>query len=88
MGKHSVKVEKETKVKEEKVGKEKNKKNKNGKKKHRLLKAFLIFLLIVILILGVFAGVAWWYLNDKLNKVQYEEIEKTKIGISEEVKEE
>ena len=88
MGKHSVEVEKETKVKDEKVGKEKNKKNKNGKKKHRFLKILLIFLLIVILILGVFAGVAWWYINDKLDKVQYEEIDKTKIGISEEVKEE
>ena len=63
-------------------------KMKNGKKKHGLLKALLIFLLIIIIICGVLAGLAWWYLNDKLDKVQYENVDRTAIGITEEVKEE
>lgn len=103
MGKHLVEDEKQTKVKNDKVRKNKMDKNrvkeekvkgrdkrhkKKEKKKHGLLKALLIFLLVIIIICGVLAGLAWWYLNDKLDKIQYEEIDKTAIGISEESKEE
>lgn len=71
--------------------KTKNKKKKNKsekKKKHGLLKALLILLLVIVIICGILAGLAWWYLNDKLDKIQYEEIDKTDIGISKETKEE
>ena len=97
MGKHLVEEEpkikkvKEKKIKDKKV-KEKVpktlKKEKKGKKKHKVLKGILIFLLIIIVICGVLAGLAWWYLNDKLDKIQYEDIDRGAIGISEETKEE
>ena len=66
-----------------------NRKNKKEKKKmNKVLKVILIFLLILILLAGILFGVAWWYINDKLGQIQYENIDKTAIGISEEVKEE
>ena len=67
--------------------KSKTKKSKK-KKKHGLLKALMVFLLMMVTALGVFAGLTWWFINDKLDKIQYEEIDVTAIGITEEAKEE
>ena len=61
---------------------------KRKKKKHGLLKALLIFLLIIATACGVFVGLVWWFINDKIDRIQYEEIDKTAIGITEEAKEE
>lgn len=86
MSKNVAEEEIEIDKKRKKNEKKKNKREK--KKKHGLLKALLILLLIIIIICGILAGLAWWYLNDKLDKIQYEEVDKTQIGISQEVKEE
>lgn len=94
MGKHTIEEDKEVKkkkIRKKKVDNNENidtKTKKSKKKMNIALKIFLIFLLIVILLAGIFAGVVWWYINDKLGQIQYEDIDKTAIGITEEVKEE
>ena len=81
-------AEEEIEIDKKRKKNEKKKNEREKKKKHGLLKALLILLLIIIIICGILAGLAWWYLNDKLDKIQYEEVDKTQIGISQEVKEE
>lgn len=62
---------------------------KEGKtKKHPILKAFFVSIIIVLVILLIGVGVGYYFINDKLSRIDYEEIDKNQIEITEEVKEE
>lgn len=61
---------------------------KEEKKSHRALKIIGKILLILIIILAILMGVAFWYINDKLGKINTETIDIEKVGIAEETKEE
>lgn len=52
---------------------------KQKKKKKKFLKKFLFFLIILI---TVAAGIAFAYLQDKLSKINYVEVNKEELGIS------
>lgn len=61
------------------------KKNKSiGKKIGKIL---LIIFIILIILVGIAVGVGYWYINDKLGKVNYVEIDENEIEISEGVSE-
>ena len=45
-------------------------KNSEKKPKKKGLKIFLAVILIIIIILATICGGAYWYINDKLNKMQ------------------
>lgn len=63
------------------------KKDDIKKKKHTVLKVILVILLIIILVvLGAFAG-GYWYVNDKLEKMQKVEIEEEDLDIDTQVEE-
>lgn len=59
----------------------------NETKKRNAMKTFgkiiLIILLVIIILLGILVGVGYWYVNDKLGKVNYVEIDKSQIEINE-----
>ncbi len=62
-------------------------KNKQNKKKGKALKIILIILLfIIVIIAAVFAG-GYWYVNDKLGKMQQVEIKDEDLNIDEKVEE-
>ncbi|MBO5478785.1 MAG: LCP family protein [Clostridia bacterium] len=46
-------------------------------------KIMLIILVILIVLLGVAAGVGFWYLNDKLGKLNYVDIDESQIEVNE-----
>lgn len=57
------------------------------KKKKKGLKTFgkvmLIILVIVIVLLGVAAGVGFWYVHDKLGRLNYVDIDESQIAVNE-----
>ena len=57
---------------------------KGDKKNRRGLKIFLRILLVLLIVLSILAGIACWFVGDKLGKIGKEEIDKTAVGISEE----
>lgn len=62
-------------------------KSKQNKKKGKALKIILIILLfIIVIIAAVFAG-GYWYVNDKLGKMQQVEIKDEDLNIDEKVEE-
>lgn len=62
-------------------------KNKQNRKKGKALKIILIILLfIIVIIAAVFAG-GYWYVNDKLGKMQQVEIKDEDLNIDEKVEE-
>ena len=56
------------------------------KKKRKALKIFGIFLLILIILFAGVVGGGYWYLNDKLGKMQQVEIDEDELDISEQAK--
>lgn len=61
--------------------------NKKNKKKRKALKILLIILLlIIVIIVAVFAG-GYWYVNDKLGKMQQIDIDEEDLNIDEKVEE-
>ena len=69
-------LRKEIRESETKMGK---KKTKNKK-----LKIFGRIILVLVIILAILLGVAYWYLNNKMGKTQKVEISDEELGISEE----
>ncbi len=62
------------------------KKTQNSKLK-LVRNIFLIILLIVVILFGVVAGIGMWYVNDKLNKLNYVDIDESAISVNEQVDE-
>ena len=61
-----------------------NKEEKTRKeKKHSGLKVFLTTLLVILILLIIGAGVGYSFINNKLNKINYEDINKNDIEITE-----
>lgn len=60
---------------------------KRTKKNNKGLKIFgkimLIILVILVVLLGVAAGVGFWYVNDKLGKLNYVDIDESQIEVNE-----
>lgn len=63
----------------------KNKENKT--KKHSILKVFLIIILIIVILCGIGAAVGLGFINSKLDKINYENIDENTIEVTEGVKE-
>ena len=61
------------------------KSRKQPKKKKRGLRTFGKVVLILAIILGILVGVIFWYINDKLNKVQRIELNDEELGISDNI---
>ena len=51
----------------------------------KILKIFLIIVVIILIILAAILGVGYYYINNKISKINYVQIEEEKIGINEEV---
>ena len=66
---------------------EKEEENKKIKK-HSGLKVFFIIVLIILIIFLIGVAVGYNFINSKLNKINYEEIDENEIEVTEEVKEE
>ena len=65
-----------------------SRREKNGeKKKRRGLKIFGITVLVLIIILAILVGSIFWYINNKLNKMQTVEIDESDLAVSTEVEE-
>ncbi len=60
----------------------------NPKKPKKKLKILLIIILTLLLILALLVGFIFWYVNDKLNKIQYVDISNEDLGIEEQTEEE
>lgn len=64
---------------------------KNKKKKNSKLKVFgrilLLIALVLVVVLGIVAGVGAWYVGDKLGKLNYVDINEENIEINEQVEE-
>lgn len=58
---------------------------KNNKKTNRILKLIFKILLVIVIILIICLGGIYFYINNKLSKINKVEIEKEDLGISEEV---
>ena len=84
MGKHS--MNRKENVKEIKNNKKNDIEQKNKEPK-KIKKVIIIIAVILLMILAIVAGIATWYIKDKLNKIQTEVIDETAIGISEETEE-
>lgn len=56
---------------------------KHTKKKNKGLKILGIILIIVLIIFISVAGYGWWYLNNKLSALDYQEIAEDKIEVNE-----
>ena len=52
------------------------------KKKHKALKIFAIFLLVIAIIVLLIAGGAFYFINDKIGKMQQVEIDESNLDIS------
>ena len=61
---------------------------KSSKKSKKIKKIILTVVIILLMILAVLAGIATWFIQNKLGKIQKENIDEKEIGISEEVQEE
>ncbi len=62
--------------------------NKTGKKGLKTFgKVMLIIVIILVILLGIGVGVGFWYVNDKLGKLNYVEISSDDIEITEGVEE-
>lgn len=70
-------------MKEEKINNEKETKNKK-----KGLKVFGIIVLVLVVILVAIVGFVFWYVHDKLNKVQKVDIDVSQIGVTEQTDEE
>ena len=55
---------------------------KNKKRKHRKLKIFGRIVLILIIILALLLGTAYWYITNKLGKMNKVDIDNADLGIS------
>lgn len=60
----------------------------NRIKKHSRLKMFFIIVSIILIIFLIGIAVGYNFINSKLNKINYEEIDENQIEVTEEVKEE
>ena len=57
-------------------------KKKSKKKKHKVLKGIAIFLLVIAIIILLLAGGAFYFINDKIGKMQQVSIDESELGIS------
>lgn len=57
-------------------------KSKNTKKKHKGLKILAIFLLVIAIIVLLIAGGAFYFINDKIGKMQQVDIDEGNLGVS------
>lgn len=60
-------------------------KMKKNKTKHKKIKIFGKVMLVLIIILAILLGAIYWYVNNKMGKMQKVEINNEDLGISEEV---
>ena len=61
-----------------------NEKNTNKKKKKSVVgKVILIIVIILVILLGMGAGIGFWYVQDKLGKVNYVDIASDDIEVTE-----
>ena len=66
-----------------------NKKVENeNKKNHKAVKVILIVLLVLIIIIGAAAGCGYWYVQNKVSKINQVDVNEDEIEITEGVKEE
>ena len=66
-----------------------NKKVENeNKKNHKAAKVILIVLLVLIIIIGAAAGCGYWYVQNKVSKINQVDVNEDEIEITEGVKEE
>lgn len=74
--------------KENEEGKNMNAKTKTkAKKKHGKLKLFGKIVLTLVIILAILVGAMFWYVNNKLGKMQKIDLNEEDLGISQEAKE-
>ena len=59
----------------------------NKPKKHSKLKVFLVILLVIVILFGIGAAVGLGFINSKLDKINYENIDENTIEVTEGVKE-
>lgn len=52
------------------------------------LRILLVWLIVVVVLAGIIAGVAAFYVKDKLEKIEVEEVDEGEVGIAEDTKEE
>lgn len=57
---------------------------KKGSSGSRWKKTLLIVMIVILMLLAIVAGIATFFVADKLGKIQKEDIDKTQIGISDE----
>lgn len=67
---------------------EKHMNKDENKKGHKVLKIIAILLLTILIIVGILLGCGYWYINDKMSKIQQVEIDKNEIEIPEGIEEE
>ena len=60
----------------------------NEKKPKKKVKIFLIIVLTLLLILAILVGFIFWYVTDKLNKIQYVDLTGEDLGIEKQTEEE
>ena len=53
------------------------------KKKNKKVNIFLKILLVLLIIVAIFLGFGYWYINQKINKIQIVDIDETELEISE-----
>ena len=70
--------------KNETTGTNKSESKRKGKKKHGKLKVFGKIVLTLVIILAILVGATFWYVTNKLGKMQKVEISDAELGISEE----
>ena len=89
-----MKVEKRTKKIENDERKKKymsdidNKEEKKTKKGNKVVKGILIALIIIILLIGAAVGYGYWFVQNKVSKIQQVEVDKNEIEITTGVEEE
>ena len=89
-----MKVEKRTKKIENDERKKKymsdidNKEEKKAKKGNKVVKGILIALIIIILLIGAVVGYGYWFVQNKVSKIQQVEVDKNEIEITTGVEEE
>ena len=65
----------------------KNNKKRNNSKLRVFGRVLLIIALVLVVVLGIAAGVGAWYVGDKLGKVNYVDINEDNIEVNEQVEE-
>jgi len=55
------------------------------KKKRKGLKLFGKIVLVLVILLGILAGVVFWFIHDKLSKIQQVDLNEEELGVSSEV---